>query len=279
MKLSFQNVSKSYGIVDALKDISFEINPGDFLFIVGPSGAGKSTILKLILNQIKPTSGSIVIDDQDLATAKRNYIDTVRRKIGVVFQDYQLITDKNIEENIALALDIINYPQEKIAARIDEVIKQVNLDSRRFLFPSQLSGGEMQRASLARALAVEPELILADEPTGNLDPENAWNLVKLLKDISKDSKTSIIMTTHNHEIVDALAKSVLKLKAGKNIDQKDTPMSDEPKSEDNQPTKEENLSEKQEITVNLEKDSETSIDSPKKKSKKKRSRLKVKSKK
>ena len=279
MKLSFQNVSKSYGIVDALKDISFEINPGDFLFIVGPSGAGKSTILKLILNQIKPTSGSIVIDDQDLATAKRNYIDTVRRKIGVVFQDYQLITDKNIEENIALALDIINYPQEKIAARIDEVIKQVNLDSRRFLFPSQLSGGEMQRASLARALAVEPELILADEPTGNLDPENAWNLVKLLKDISKDSKTSIIMTTHNHEIVDALAKSVLRLKAGKNIDQKDTPMSDESKSEDTQPTKEENLSEKQEITVNLEKDSETSTDSPKKKSKKKRSRLKVKSKK
>lgn len=279
MKLSFQNVSKSYGIVDALKDISFEINPGDFLFIVGPSGAGKSTILKLILNQIKPTSGSIIIDDQDLATAKRNYIDTVRRKIGVVFQDYQLITDKNIEENIALALDIINYPQEKIAARIDEVIKQVNLDSRRFLFPSQLSGGEMQRASLARALAVEPELILADEPTGNLDPENAWNLVKLLKDISKDSKTSIIMTTHNHEIVDALAKSVLRLKAGKNIDQKETPISDESKSEDNQPTKEENLSEKQEITVNLEKDSETSTDSPKKKSKKKRSRLKVKSKK
>jgi len=276
MKLSFQNVSKSYGIVDALKDISFEINPGDFLFIVGPSGAGKSTILKLILNQIKPTSGSIIIDDQDLSTAKRNYIDTVRRKIGVVFQDYQLITDKNIEENIALALDIINYPQEKIAARIDEVIKQVNLDSRRFLFPSQLSGGEMQRASLARALAVEPELILADEPTGNLDPENAWNLVKLLKEISKDSKTSIIMTTHNHEIVDALAKSVLRLKAGKNQDQKEVEIQEK---DDNKSTVQEEPKKDQEDIISLEKDSKSSADSPKKKSKSKRSRLKVKSKK
>jgi len=217
MKIVFENVSKSYGVVDALKELSFQVAPGEFYFIVGPSGAGKSTILKLLLGQIKPTSGTIIVGEQDISTLKRSHIDSLRRRIGVVFQDFQLINDKNIEENIALALDIIGYPSENIPARIDEVIKQVNLQSRRFLFPAQLSGGELQRVSLARALAVEPELILADEPTGNLDPQNAWNLVKLLKDISEKSNTTIIMTTHNYEIVNALSKNVLKLDSGRDV--------------------------------------------------------------
>ena len=217
MKIVFDQVDKKFGIVYALKDISFEIDQGEFVFLVGNSGAGKSTLLKLILNQLKPSSGKILLGEVDLSLGNKDNVNNTRRKIGVVFQDYQLISDKTIEENIALILDIVNYPKEKIQSRIDKVIKEVNLGTRRFLFPSQLAGGELQRASLARALAIEPEVILADEPTGNLDPENSWNLVKLLKDINKENNTTIIMTTHNNEIVESLGKRVIKLKDGEII--------------------------------------------------------------
>lgn len=214
MKIVFDQVDKKFGIVNALKDISFEIDQGEFVFIIGNSGAGKSTLLKLILNQLKPSSGKILLGDIDLALGNKEDVNQVRRKIGVVFQDYQLISDKTIEENIALILDIVNYPKEKIQSRIDQVIKEVNLGTRRFLFPSQLAGGELQRAALARALAIEPEVILADEPTGNLDQENSWNLVKLLKEINQKNNTTIIMTTHNNDIVESMGKRVIKLKEG-----------------------------------------------------------------
>ena len=214
MKIIFDQVDKKFGIVYALKDISFEIDQGEFVFLIGNSGAGKSTLLKLILNQLKPSSGKILLGNIDLSNGNKDDVNNIRRKIGVVFQDYQLISDKTIEENIALILDIVNYPKEKIQSRIDKVIKEVNLGTRRFLFPSQLAGGELQRASLARALAIEPEVILADEPTGNLDPENSWNLVKLLKDINKENNTTIIMTTHNNEIVESLGKRVIKINDG-----------------------------------------------------------------
>ena len=214
MKIVFDHVTKKYGLIHALKDVSFTIEPGEFVFIIGHSGAGKSSLIKLLLNQIKPSSGMVTIDDHQLEKSKKNIVDQIRRQIGVVFQDYQLIPDKTIEENIAIALDIINYPSEKIAPRIDEVIGQVNLNSRRFLFPSQLSGGELQRAALARAIAVEPKVILADEPTGTLDAENAWNLVKLFKDINETTGTTIFMTTHNQDIVDSLGKRVIKIKGG-----------------------------------------------------------------
>ena len=214
MKIVFDKVDKNYGLISALKDISFTINPGEFVFVVGPSGAGKSTLLKLILNQVRPSNGTLSIDSIDLAFGKKNDIDQIRQKIGVIFQDYQLIMDKSVEENIALSLNIINYPKDKIVAKIDEVVKQVNLNSRRYLFPSQLSGGELQRAALARALAIEPEIILADEPTGNLDMENSWNLVKLLKNINKKNSTTVIMTTHNQEIVDSLGDRKIKIDQG-----------------------------------------------------------------
>lgn len=214
MKIVFDQVDKKFGIVNALKDISFEIDQGEFVFITGNSGAGKSTLLKLILNQLKPSTGKILLGDVDLSLGSKDDINNTRRKIGVVFQDYQLIPDKTIEENIALILDIVNYPKEKIQSRIDQVIKEVNLGTRRFLFPSQLAGGELQRAALARALAIEPEVILADEPTGNLDPENSWNLVKLLKEINQKNNTTIIMTTHNNDIVESMGKRVIKLKEG-----------------------------------------------------------------
>lgn len=214
MKLVFNNVDKNFGVISALRNVSFTINPGEFVFIVGPSGAGKSTLLKLILNQIKPSNGEILIDDINLSLGTKSEIDMVRRKIGVIFQDYQLIMDKTIEENVALSLDIVSFPKEKISAKIDEVITQVNLNNRRFLFPSQLSGGELQRASLARALAIEPKIILADEPTGNLDTENTWNLVKLLKDINEKKLTTIIMTTHNQEVVNSLDKRQIEIRDG-----------------------------------------------------------------
>jgi cell division transport system ATP-binding protein len=214
MKIVFDQVDKKFGIVNALKDISFEIDQGEFVFITGNSGAGKSTLLKLILNQLKPSSGKILLGEIDLSHGNKEDIDQTRRKIGVVFQDYQLISDKTIEENIALILDIVNYPKEKIQSRIDQVVKEVNLGTRRFLFPSQLAGGELQRAALARALAIEPEVILADEPTGNLDQENSWNLIKLLKEINQKNNTTIIMTTHNSDIVESMGKRVIKLKEG-----------------------------------------------------------------
>jgi len=214
MKIVFDQVNKVFGVIEALKDISFQIDQGEFVFIVGHSGAGKSTLLKLILSQLSPTSGSILIDDVDISQGKKEDIDNIRRNIGVIFQDYQLIVDKSIEENIALSLDIVSFPEDRIQSKIDEVLKQVNLDNRRFLFPSQLSGGELQRAALARALAIEPKVILADEPTGNLDTENSWNLVKLLKDINENSNTTIIMTTHNNDIVDSLNKRKIELSHG-----------------------------------------------------------------
>ena len=217
MKITFDQVDKKFGIIYALKDINLEIDQGDFVFIIGNSGAGKSTLLKLILNQLKPTSGRVLLGDLDISQGTKQDVNNFRRKIGVVFQDYQLIYDKTVEENIALVLDIVGYPKEKVASRIDKVIKEVNLGTRRFLFPSQLAGGELQRASLARALAIEPEVILADEPTGNLDSQNAWNLIKLLKEINQKNNTTIIMTTHNSEIVESLGKRVIKLNEGEII--------------------------------------------------------------
>jgi cell division transport system ATP-binding protein len=214
MNLEFKNVTKSYGIVNALDSVNFGVKSGDFIVIVGPSGAGKSTLIKLILQQVKPTTGSIEIDNQDTANLSKKEVDKIRRSIGVIFQDYQLIPDKSVEENIILSLDINQYPSAQIPERVDQVLKMVNLETRKFLFPSQLSGGELQRTSLARALAVNPKLILADEPTGNLDPENTWNLINLLLDINQKQGTTIIMTTHNFEVVNSLKKRVLTFESG-----------------------------------------------------------------
>ena len=214
MNIEFKKVSKDYGIVSALKEITFSINSGEFVLLTGHSGAGKSTILKLILDQIRPTSGEILIDKNIWGSSKK-LIDQTRRKIGVIYQDYQLIPDKTIEENIALALDIVSYSPGQIQARIDHVIKQVGLSTRRFLFPSQLSGGELQRASLARALAIEPEVILADEATGNLDVNNSWKLIKLLKQVNKKDNTTIIVATHDQDLIESLNTRTITLKDGK----------------------------------------------------------------
>ena len=212
--ISFDSVSKKFGSTFALDDINLEIKQGEFVFIVGPSGAGKSTIIKLILGLVRPTSGKISINDIDITPKSKVSLEKTRKKIGVVFQDYQLVVDRTVEENIALALDIVNFPKSLVQARLDEVLELANLSSRRHLFPSQLSGGELQRTCLARALSVNPELILADEPTGNLDPQNSWNLIKLLKHINETNHTTIIMTSHNYDIVDSLDKRIIRLESG-----------------------------------------------------------------
>jgi len=217
MQIVFKHLSKNYGLISALKDIDFTVKSGEFVFLSGPSGSGKTTIMKLILSQIQPSQGDILIGEYALSGAKKKDIDDIRKKIGVIFQDYQLVADKSLEENIALVLDIVDYPDQKIQSRIDQVIEQVGLSNRRFLYPSQLSGGELQRAALARALAIEPKIILADEPTGNLDSKNSWNLVKLLKEINQKNHCTIIMSTHDDDIVKSLGKRVISLKKGQII--------------------------------------------------------------
>ncbi|MBI2465010.1 ATP-binding cassette domain-containing protein [Candidatus Shapirobacteria bacterium] len=214
MNVLFKDVSKHFGSIKALENLNFEVKTGDFVFIVGSSGAGKSTLLKMILSQYRPSTGEIYIDGHLLNFKNKHLIDKLRQNIGVIFQDYQLIADKTVEENIALALDINGFPSREIPQRVDKAIDQVFLQSRRHLFPAQLSGGELQRAALARALAIDPKLILADEPTGNLDPENSWNLIKLLKEINESRGTTIIMTTHNFDIVESLNKRKITMKNG-----------------------------------------------------------------
>ncbi|OIP87975.1 cell division ATP-binding protein FtsE [Candidatus Shapirobacteria bacterium CG_4_8_14_3_um_filter_35_11] len=209
MEIKFDSVTKNYGPISAIKDLSFTVTQGDFVFITGPSGSGKSTIIKLILNQIKPSSGQILVNNHSPKTQLE--IDQNRRKIGVIFQDFQMITDLTIEENIALNLDIVDFENDQRPLAIDTALKKMKLQNRRFLFPSQLSGGELQRACLARAIAISPQLILADEPTGNLDPINAWNLIKYLKQENEKRGTTIIMTTHHLDIVKSLNKKVIKL--------------------------------------------------------------------
>lgn len=217
MKVIFDNVTKSFGIINAVKNINLQIDTGEFVFLVGPSGAGKSTILKLILNQIKPSSGEIIIDKLHLNQLDKNKLNKTRQQIGVIFQDYLLIPDKTVEENISLALEINDVPRYLIPEKIETVLKQVNLNSRRHLFPSQLSGGELQRTSLARALVIEPKIILADEPTGNLDPENSWNLIRLIKEINEKFNTTIIMTSHNYDIVKSLNNRIVTIQNGEII--------------------------------------------------------------
>lgn len=215
MEVAFENVTKQYGLVSAVKDLSFQVSQGEFVFVIGPSGSGKSTIIRLIMRQTKPTLGVVLIDGEDINGPHPKKIEYLRRNIGVIFQDYQLIADKTVEENVALALDIIGYPKNQISSQIDTVLKKVDLVNRRFLFPSQLSGGEMQRTALARALAIGPQLILADEPTGNLDSKNSWKLVKLLQQINRESNVTIIMTTHNSDIYESLPYRQITIKSGK----------------------------------------------------------------
>jgi len=214
--IKFNKVTKTYGDVTALKDISFEINDGEFVFLMGPSGAGKTTILKLILKEILPNSGEIKVGGTDVAKILEKELPLFRQKIGCVFQDFKLLNERTVEENIEIALAVLGISESKWKERVEKVLKMVGLESRKSLFPSQLSGGEIQRVSLARALVVNPEIILADEPTGNLDWEKADEIMEVLEKINKEGKT-VIVATHNKEIVNKMKKRIIKISGGKII--------------------------------------------------------------
>lgn len=214
--LKVKNVSKSFGNIISLDNISFEVAKGEFIFLMGPSGAGKTTILKLILAEYPVDSGEIIFDGFDINKLKSRDIPFFRQKVGTVFQDFKVLTERTVRENIEVALAVIGTPENEWEERVDQVLNLVGLLKRSELFPSQLSGGELQRTSLARALVVNPKLVLADEPTGNLDWETSQEIVDLLDAINKEGKT-VIMATHNEMIVNKLKKRVVYLKEGKII--------------------------------------------------------------
>ena len=218
--IKFENVSKKFGEVATLDKVNFELKPGEFVFIIGPSGAGKTTLVKLILKDYLPTAGTIKIGGINLEEIPKRKISDYRRKIGVVFQDFKLLPDRTVFENIALALRIFGEKETEIIPKVMEVLGLVGLGERADFFPAQLSAGELQRTCLARAIIGSPEIVLADEPTGNLDLGTARQIVKLLKKINEMGKT-IIMTTHNFEIVNQMKERVIELDKGKLIsDQK-----------------------------------------------------------
>ena len=214
--IKFENVSKKFGEVAALDKVNFELKPGEFVFIIGPSGAGKTTLVKLILKDYLPTAGTIKIGGINLEEIPKRKISDYRRKIGVVFQDFKLLPDRTALENVALALRIFGEKETEIIPKVMEVLGLVGLGERADFFPAQLSAGELQRTCLARAIIGSPEIVLADEPTGNLDLGTARQIVKLLKKINEMGKT-IIMTTHNFEIVNQMKERVIELDKGKLI--------------------------------------------------------------
>lgn len=212
--ISLENVSKTYSAkAKALQRVSLQIEKGEFVFIVGASGSGKSTLIKLLLKELDPTSGTIIVGNKNLNRMKHNQIAKYRRNLGVVFQDFRLLKDRNIFENVAFAQIITGKSKETIRRQVPAILGLMGLGDKMRFFPNQLSGGEQQRVALARALVNKPSILLADEPTGNLDPKNSWEIMELLDQINKNG-TTVVVVTHNHEIVDAMQKRVITLKQG-----------------------------------------------------------------
>ena len=212
--IRLEHVSKSYSAgVPALNDVNLEIKKGEFVFIVGDSGSGKSTLIKLLLKELEPTEGTINIDGKVLKKIKRKQIPKFRRRIGVVFQDFRLLKDRNVYENIAFAQKVIGESNSRIKRRVPQMLSMVGLAAKYRSYPKELSGGEQQRVAIARALVNEPAILLAYEPTGNLDNNNAWEIMKLLEEINKRG-TTVVVVTHNMEIVKVMKKRVITMKKG-----------------------------------------------------------------
>ena len=211
--ITLENVSKSYAKGQpALNDVSLHIDKGEFVFIVGNSGSGKSTLIKLLLKELEPTSGTIIVNDQNLGKMKRRKVPKYRRGVGVVFQDFRLLKDRNVYENVAFAQRVIERPNRGIKKRVPEILTLVGLAEKYKSFPRELSGGEQQRVALARALVNRPNILLADEPTGNLDPKNSLEIMKLLEEINE--RGTVLVVTHNREIVNSFRKRVITMRKG-----------------------------------------------------------------
>ena len=212
--ITLTGVSKSYSKGQpALNNVSLHIDKGEFVFVVGNSGSGKSTLIKLLLKELEPTEGTITVNNQLLNKLRRRKIPKYRRCLGVVFQDFRLLKDRNVYENVAFAQRVIERPNRVIKKRVPEVLTVVGLAEKYKSLPRQLSGGEQQRVALARALVNRPEILLADEPTGNLDPKNSFEIMKLLEEINERG-TTVLVVTHNREIVNAFKKRVITMKKG-----------------------------------------------------------------
>ena len=212
--IEISNVSKTYETGNkAIKDVSLTIDDGEFVFIVGRSGSGKSTLMKLLLKELEPTKGRIVVNDMDLGRMPRRYIPKYRRRLGVVFQDFRLLKDRTVFENVAFAQRVIGVPGRVIKETVPEMLRLVGLSSKYKAYPRQLSGGEQQRVAIARALINNPEVLLADEPTGNLDSFNTHGIMKLLEEINQRG-TTVIVVTHSQEMVDEMNKRVITMERG-----------------------------------------------------------------
>lgn len=213
--IEFKDVSKVYdNNVTALKEVNVRIERGEFVFLVGPSGAGKSTFIKMLLKEVEPTTGNIIINDNlDITKLKRNQVPFYRRKIGVVFQDFRLIQSLNVYENVAFAMRVVEANHKEIRKRVPMMLSLVGLSNKYKSFPHELSGGEQQRVALARAIVNNPTLLIADEPTGNLDPETAMGIMEILNDINR-AGTTVLMATHAKDIVDVMKKRVIAVEKG-----------------------------------------------------------------
>ena len=212
--IKLEHVSKAYQAgVPALNDVNLEIEEGEFVFVVGDSGSGKSTLIKLLLKELEPTEGTITINNKDLKKIRRKQIPKFRRNIGVVFQDFRLLKDRNVYDNVAFAQKVVGETHAHIKKRVPQMLSMVGLAAKYRSFPKQLSGGEQQRVAIARALVNEPKILMADEPTGNLDNNNAWEIMKLLEEINEKG-TTVVVVTHNLEIVKVMKKRVITIKKG-----------------------------------------------------------------
>ena len=213
--LIMSDVSKVYpGGSVALQDVNVHIEPGEFVFVVGPSGAGKSTFIKMLFREVLPTTGSIFVNGMDILSLSPKEIPFMRRQLGIIFQDYRLLPDRTVYENVAFAMQVIEAPHRKIKRQVMNMLDLVGLRHRANAYPNELSGGEQQRIAIARAIVNDPVFVIADEPTGNLDPETSWDIMESFKQIN-DTGTTIVMSTHDKEVVDAMGKRVIAIEHGR----------------------------------------------------------------
>ena len=213
--LIMNDVSKVYpGGSVALQDVNVHIEPGEFVFVVGPSGAGKSTFIKMLFREVLPTTGSIFVNGMDILSLSPKEIPFMRRQLGIIFQDYRLLPDRTVFENVAFAMQVIEAPHRKIRRQVNNVLDLVGLRHRSNAYPNELSGGEQQRIAIARAIVNDPVFVIADEPTGNLDPETSWDIMEIFKEINS-AGTTIVMATHDKDVVDAMGKRVIAIEQGR----------------------------------------------------------------
>lgn len=239
--IRFDHVSKVFpnGFI-GLDDVSFMVDPGSFTYIVGESGAGKTTLMRLLIRELTPTNGTIFLDDQDVTQLPAKHLPKYRRKVGVVFQDYKLVPEKNVFENIAVGLEILGVKRKEISQQVQEMLEVVGLPEKTLMFPTQLSGGELQRIAIARALAMTPAVLFADEPTGNLDPDTSKGIIELLRKV-QSMGTTVLVATHDQVVLDAYPARKLHMRQGKLVN--DSGAVKEEKKDKKKPAKEEKVAE------------------------------------